>query len=282
MSVIRGARERARIEVTAAIKEEARRQLAAEGPTRLSLRAVARELGMVSSALYRYFPSRDDLLTALIIDAYDAIGSAAEQALAAADRGGRADPLDRWVAVCRAARDWAVAHPHEYALIYGSPVPGYSAPQDTVGPASRVGLALVTVARDAHLAGRLGAPQGRPLAGPVRADAARLAADLGPELPVPAIAALVGAWAQVFGLISFEVFGQFNGVVDARGEFFDQTAAGLAAQIGIDAPDRAPTTDRAPAPDRAAAPGRGPGHVPDPDPDPGAQIPARDDVLPTK
>ncbi len=80
MSTARGARARARIEVTAAIKEEARRQLAAEGAAKLSLRAVARELGMVSSALYRYFPSRDDLLTALIIDAYDSLGESAEAA----------------------------------------------------------------------------------------------------------------------------------------------------------------------------------------------------------
>jgi AcrR family transcriptional regulator len=75
----RTARERARAELTREIKEEARRQLAATGADGLSLRAVARELGMVSSALYRYYPSRDDLLTALIIDAYDAIGEAAEQ-----------------------------------------------------------------------------------------------------------------------------------------------------------------------------------------------------------
>ncbi|NUK23070.1 helix-turn-helix domain-containing protein, partial [Streptomyces lunaelactis] len=102
MTTIRGARERARIEVTAAIKDEARKQLAAEGAAKLSLRAVARELGMVSSALYRYFPSRDELLTALIVDAYDAVGAAAETALAAAP-----DPLDhpaRWTAICSAVR----------------------------------------------------------------------------------------------------------------------------------------------------------------------------------
>ena len=220
--------------MSAAIKEEARRQVAAEGPARLSLRAVSRELGMVSSALYRYFPSRDDLLTALIIDAYDAIGAAAEEALAATDAGApAADPVDRWVAVCRAARDWAVAHPHEYALIYGSPVPGYTAPMDTVGPASRVGLALVAVARDAHAAGLLGAPKGRPLAEPVRADAGLLAIELAPELPIECLAALVAAWAQVFGIINFEVFGQFNRVVEARGPFFDQAATALAAQVGL-------------------------------------------------
>src|SRR5215472_7081460 len=78
----RTARERARAELTREIKQEARRQLAAHGAQGLSLRAVARELGMVSSALYRYFPSRDELLTALIIDAYDALGEAAEAASA--------------------------------------------------------------------------------------------------------------------------------------------------------------------------------------------------------
>src|ERR1700756_1738163 len=114
------ARERARAELTREIKEEARRQLAEVGAHGLSLRAVARELGMVSSALYRYFPSRDDLLTALIIDAYDAIGSAAEAAIAAS---AGAPARERWAAACRAIRAWAVANPHEYALIYGSPVP---------------------------------------------------------------------------------------------------------------------------------------------------------------
>lgn len=146
-STARGARARARIEVTAAIKEEARRQLAAEGAARLSLRAVARELGMVSSALYRYFPSRDDLLTALIIDAYDSLGEAAEAAHAAAAQEG---PRQRWVAVCAAVRRWALAHPHEYALIYGSPVPGYHAPETTVPAAARVGLLLIGIVRDAH------------------------------------------------------------------------------------------------------------------------------------
>ncbi|MEV6006760.1 TetR/AcrR family transcriptional regulator [Streptomyces sp. NPDC051976] len=242
MSVIRGARERARVEVTAAIKEEARRQLAAEGAVRLSLRAVARELGMVSSALYRYFPSRDDLLTALIIDAYDAIGAVAEEALPAA---GDAEPVDRWVAVCAAAGEWAVAHPHEYALIYGSPVPGYVAPQATVGPASRVALVLITVVRDAHTAGLLAAPTGRPLSAPVGTDATRLAAELAPELPLPTIAAMVAAWAQLFGLLSFEIFGQFNRVIEARREFFAQSAAAIALQIGLRGPETGPTAEGA-------------------------------------
>src|SRR3954451_7681714 len=122
MTASRTARERVRAELTKEITDIARRQLATEGAGGLSLRAVARELGMVSSAIYRYFPSRDDLLTALIVDAYDDLGTCAEASVA---DGARESALVRWQGVCRAVRAWALAHPHEYALLYGSPVPGY-------------------------------------------------------------------------------------------------------------------------------------------------------------
>ncbi|MFJ7945834.1 TetR/AcrR family transcriptional regulator [Streptomyces sp. NPDC096354] len=232
MSTIRGARERARIEVTAAIKDEARKQLAADGAARLSLRAVARELGMVSSALYRYFPSRDELLTALIVDAYDAVGEAAESA----DRASCAGPshsarhLARWTAVACAVRDWALAHPHEYGLIYGSPVPGYTAPQATIGPASRVGLVLIAIVGDAHRTEGLALP---PLAAELRCEAERMAADFAPDLPPAAVTPLVAAWSQLFGLISFEIFGQFNRLVEAREAFFRQAVGELARHVGL-------------------------------------------------
>src|SRR5215470_9227101 len=109
-------RARVRAEMISEIKAVARRHLEVDGAN-LSLRAVARDLGMVSSALYRYFPSRDDLLTALILDAYNSLGEAVERAEAAVERG---DLVGRWLAACRAVRAWALATPHEYALIYGS------------------------------------------------------------------------------------------------------------------------------------------------------------------
>lgn len=227
-STARGARARARLEVTAAIKEVARRQLAAEGAAKLSLRAVARELGMVSSALYRYFPSRDDLLTALIIDAYDSLGESAEAAHAAvADAG----PVRRWVAVCEGVRGWALAHPHEYALIYGSPVPGYSAPETTVPAAARVGALLIGIARDAQQG------QARPVEPPLpdglRSEAERMRADLAPDLPPETVTALVAAWAQLYGLVGFELFGQFNRVVEEREPFFRHAVTRLAHGVGL-------------------------------------------------
>jgi AcrR family transcriptional regulator len=227
MSTARGARARARIEVTAAIKDEARRQLAAEGAAKLSLRAVARELRMVSSALYRYFPSRDDLLTALIIDAYDSLGESAESAHAeVADAG----PRERWIAVCVAVRRWALEHPYEYALIYGSPVPGYTAPETTIPAASRVGLLLIGIVRDAYQDKGVARP---PLPAELKAEAQRMAADLAPDLPPEVAAALVAAWAQLYGLIGFELFGQFNRVVEDRETFFRHAAGQLAHGVGL-------------------------------------------------
>ncbi|MEV0415681.1 TetR/AcrR family transcriptional regulator [Streptomyces sp. NPDC050448] len=229
MSTVRGARERARIEVTAAIKDEARRMLAAEGAAKLSLRAVARELGMVSSALYRYFPSRDELLTALIVDAYDSVGAAAEQADARTLAAG-APPRERWIAVCEAVRTWALDHPHEYSLIHGSPVPGYSAPVDTVGPASRVGNTLIGIVRAAHAGRGLALP---PLPDALRPEAVRMTADFAEGLPPEVTAALVAAWAQLVGLVSFELFGQFNRVVEDRDTFFAHAAGQLAHGVGL-------------------------------------------------
>ncbi|MFD3755577.1 TetR/AcrR family transcriptional regulator [Streptomyces sp. NPDC058622] len=231
MNTVRGARERARIEVTAAIKDEARRMLEAEGAAKLSLRAVARELGMVSSALYRYFPSRDELLTALIIDAYDSLGAAAEEADAHALAAG-SPPRARWVAVCGAVRVWALAHPHEYALIYGSPVPGYSAPVDTVGPASRVANTFIGILHAAHGSRGLALP---PLPAALRPEADRMTADFAEGLPPEVTAALVAAWAQLVGLVSFELFGQFNRVVEDRAAFFSYAAGRLAHEVGLTA-----------------------------------------------
>src|SRR4051812_26412941 len=131
------ARERVRAEITGEITDAARRQLAEVGAAALSLRAGARDVGMAAAAAYRYFPRPDGLPGRPLIYRDDDLGVAAEKA-----DDPTATPLDRWLAVCRAVRRWARAHPHEYALLYGSPVPGYHAPEDTIPAAARVGILL--------------------------------------------------------------------------------------------------------------------------------------------
>ncbi|MFU8852143.1 TetR/AcrR family transcriptional regulator [Micromonospora sp. SL1-18] len=224
-------RARVRAGMIDEIKTVARRHLATDGAN-LSLRAVARDMGMVSSAIYRYFPSRDDLLTTLILEAYDALGDAVEAADAAVDR---ADLRGRWHAVSRAARAWALAHPAEYALLYGSPVPGYAAPDDTVAPAQRPPLALVGILRDGLAAGRLSPPDDD-LPEPVRADLAELAVGFFPGLPEALLARGMSGWTQLFGLISFELFGRLNRAVPHRDEYFDHQTALMADLIGLPTP----------------------------------------------
>lgn len=230
MSRSQTARERVRTELVGEIKDEARAQLATHGAAGLSLRAVARELGMASSAMYRYFPSRDDLLTALIVDAYDALGAAAESTAERAAGPTRA----RWRAVCRGVRAWALAHRHEYALIYGSPVPAYRAPQQTVTSAARAALVLLDLVREAAASGSLAAaPDGPALPPGLAGQLREVAADHAPELPEAVLARLLVVWTQLFGMISFELFGHLVGTVDPGEEFFDHAVEQMADHLGL-------------------------------------------------
>ncbi|HEY4017812.1 MAG TPA: TetR/AcrR family transcriptional regulator [Pseudonocardiaceae bacterium] len=223
----RTARDRARAELTREIKDEARRQLAVG---ELSLRAVSRALGMVSSALYRYFPSRDDLLTALIVDAYNSLGDA----VSAADPGQDTAPRTRWRVVCGRVREWAQANRHEYALIYGSPIPGYQAPQTTVLPGTRVPLLLVGIVADGWRTGEMTEPADVPALPPELAEElGLLGASIEVDLPPLVLARLLTAWMQLFGMVSFELFGQLVGAVDPTGYFFDYTVDQMADFVGL-------------------------------------------------
>lgn len=251
-------RARVRAEMIDEIKAAARRHLATDGAN-LSLRAVARDLGMVSSAVYRYFASRDELLTALIIDAYHALGDAAERAEHAVDR---ADPAGRWLATCHAARDWALANPHEYALIYGSPVPGYRAPQETVPAATRVTLLLGGIMRDACATGAISVPAdadpddgadsrsgddagsgggagsgtgagGAVPPGALQAELTVIRDLIAPGVPQDVLLRGMTAWIHLFGALSFELFGQLNNAIDDRRTFFDLQVRALGRFVGL-------------------------------------------------
>jgi len=229
-----GRRARLRAELVRDIKNEARRQVTESGAPALSLRAIARELGMVSSGIYRYFASRDELLTALIIDAYNDLGAAAESADASCERS---DFFGRWRAACHAVRSWAREHPHEYALVYGSPVPGYRAPEETIGPASRVTSVLAAVALEAAAAGALQRPstpaQTPEMSGRAAAEGTRIGAVVLPGLPPDAAVRALAAWTQLFGFISFELFGHLVGVVEDLDAIFDQAVTDVGAFVGL-------------------------------------------------
>src|SRR5580704_11706578 len=230
MSAPRSARDRVRAELTREILASAHQELAAQGASGLSLRAVARRLEMVPSALYRYFPSRDALLTALIVDAYEAVGAAAAAADAAhASR----EPEARWLAVAGGVRRWGHEHPHEWALVYGSPVPGYQAPRDTVEAALKITRVIVAVFADAVAPGAPpaawlpAAPAG--LAEVVRPLEAELLPGRAPEV----VAAAVAAWTQLLGMVSLELFGHYVGATTDFDAFFEYSMRLVARMVGL-------------------------------------------------
>ena len=240
MSAPRTARERVKDEVTSEILAAARAHLAREGAAALSLRSIARELGMAPSALYRYFSSRDALLSALILGAYGSLADQAEHASEAAYA--REDgAMARWVAVPRAMRSWARGHPHEWGLIFGSPVPGYEAPTETITPYTRLAQALVRPIIEAHQHGSLrldppsapSAPSASPGTAPLARAVQPVADGLLPGLPTVAVARALQAFATLIGIISLELFGHWRNTVLEPEVLFEATISHLASSTGV-------------------------------------------------
>jgi AcrR family transcriptional regulator len=229
MSASSRARARVRAELTREILAAAHEELAAGGAAGLSLRAVARRLEMVPSALYRYFPNRDALLTALIIDAYEAVGAAA--AAAAASAGPVA--LDRWLAVAGGVRDWGLQHRHEWALIYGSPVPGYHAPRDTVAAALLVTRVVADVFAGAVPPGAPPPTWLAPAPGGLAEVVRPIEADLLPGRSPEAVAAVIMAWTLLLGMVSLELFGHYAGGTTDFEALFNYEMRLVARLVGL-------------------------------------------------
>jgi AcrR family transcriptional regulator len=233
MSAPRTARERVREEMTSEILVAARQHVAREGAASLSLRSVARDLEIAPSALYRYFGGRDALITALILAAYRSLATEVDRAAEAAAKRGGSD-AERFLAVPRAMRRWALARPHEWGLIFGTPVPGYEAPEDTIALYAQVAEAMVRPVVEAQAAGRLRAdPAARVVPPALRAAVAPVAEGLLPGAPPGTVVLGVQAWAAVVGTISLEVFGHWRNTVLDPEELLEATVRDAAAAVGL-------------------------------------------------
>lgn len=216
-----------------------REHLATVGAAALSLRAVARDLGVVSSAVYRYVASRDDLLTLLVVDGYTELADTVDAAVARRD-----DPREQFFALGRAVRTWALAEPARYGLLFGSPVPGYQAPgEQTTTPGIRVVLCLLAIVQRALQAGALVVPADA-IDPKVALDVQQVRSELGIDIPDAVFARGALVWPALFGTVNFEVFGQYGADNFAhRSELFDQHLAVLAEVLGFRS--TAPTTESA-------------------------------------
>ena len=225
LGAMAGIRERVRAELTAEIKRLAREQIATHGAADLSLRAIARDLNMASSAIYRYFDSRDHLLTALIIDCYSDLGAVVEGADAQCSRP---DLAGRWRAMSLAIRAWALQLPHDYALIFGTPVPGYAAPNDTIASASRYTMVLLHLLTDVDSTGFV---PDVAVTSAARDECAQLRQRLGVQIGDELLVLGLASWTNLFGLISFELFGHLRNVVADRDGYFAQVVDLLGRRI---------------------------------------------------
>jgi AcrR family transcriptional regulator len=188
-------RERYRAQVRAEIKEHAWEQIATAGASALSLNAIAKQMGMSGPALYRYFAARDELITELIRDAYRSLADTFRAA---------SEPGPDHVALAHALRGWALDDPHRYFLIYGTPVPGYHAPDDITAIASEIMTTLLDACAalpsdssatpfETHLEGHRQWADGHPA-------------------PPAALRRALTFWTRMHGVLSLELAGHFTGM----------------------------------------------------------------------
>lgn len=189
-------RERYRVQVRAEVKEHAWQQIATAGASALSLNAIAKRMGMSGPALYRYFANRDELITELIRDAYRSLADALRTA--SASGAGLAE-------LAHVLRDWALDDPHRYFLVYGTPVPGYHAPDDITAIASEI----MTVVLDTFPAQAAADGPATPFAGHLE-DHRRWAGDH--PAPPGILHRALTFWTRLHGVLSLELAGHFTGM----------------------------------------------------------------------
>lgn len=215
------------------VKQEAVHRLARRRNVDLELSAVAHASGTDTAHVRQYFPNEDDLLTALILDAYNAMGESAEEGGREAEAA-TSSLFDQWIAVCRGVRRWALDHRDEYALIWGQPVPGYSAPPETMVAGARTVLALLALLREAQKNGELAErPDDPPLTDGMLRNVESLANGLLNGLPHPVVARMLVVWTQLHGMVGFEVYGHIVGVAADPAAFFDHAAASMGEYVGL-------------------------------------------------
>jgi AcrR family transcriptional regulator len=223
-------RERVRLETAAEITTTARRLLVTHGPSAVTLRAIARDMGMTAPGLYRYVSSHEDLMDVLVSSLFDEVTAEMEAARDAAEP----DVGSRMMAVCRAFRRWALANPAELALVFGSPVPGFAAAEE--GPTEQAGRRFCGV----FLALFVELWERRPF--PVRADAdidPSFLAELrrwdpdGLGLPAGMLELFLRCWMRLYGAVTMEGFGQLGFAVSDAQPLFELELEAMSGLLGL-------------------------------------------------
>jgi AcrR family transcriptional regulator len=237
-------RDRVRAATTAEIKQAARRIRVAEGPDAVSLRAIAREMGMTAPALYRYFGSREDLVKHIIADIFTELTAGIRGAIAAADGAADGDMTAKVFAACREFRRWSLSHPREYELIFATPLPGLHVQHDEItaesgGQFGNTFFVLMLelwrkqpfpVLPDDQIDPGLAEQLER-----YRDGLGQLAADL----PLGLLLVFLRCWVRLYGIVSLEVFGQLSFALEDAEPMFELMLAEMAPMVGLQYPPQA-------------------------------------------
>lgn len=226
-------RERLRAETVAEIKDAARRLLVTGGPTAISLRAIARDLGMTAPALYRYFPGFDALILAIVTDLFEDLRATVA---AAATEHGDEEPLARVGHMARAFRRWSLDRPAEFALMFGSPVPGFTRYAERCGgplndAGARFGETFFTVLGE-HYARQPFGGEAPDLPDPELRELFRPYLDtFGDRFPLPVIYLFVAAWTRLYGIVAMEVFGHLRWAMTDVEPLFEVELARMVSRL---------------------------------------------------
>jgi len=205
-----------------AITKTAWKLIAEKGAASLSLRAIARELGITAPAIYNYFPRRDDLVTALIVDAFTSLGESQKESIQNLPKD---DLSTRLSTLGLAYHDWATTYPQRYQLIFGTPIPGYEAPADITIPAAAGSLApLIETIQAIFAAGRLRVDRFAPMTPELKSMLEAWSQFTAGNDPEVLYTALV-IWSRVHGLVSMEIGNQMPSFITDPGEIYRREIA---------------------------------------------------------
>ncbi len=236
-----GRRERVRAATVEEIKATARRLLVQDGPQGMTLRAIAREMGMTAPGLYRYFPSHEDLWEELCHDTYDDVAVEVERARQAVPVE---DAPGRLMAASHAFRNWAARHPQELGLIAGMPLPGM---QDLVtaeklaehAGGMRFAMVFTSAFADLWAQRPFPVPDEKDMPPGLAVQLRRYRDALAPMvdnvavLPLGALLLFLQAWVQLYGVVTMEAFGHLRFCLDDVQPFFEAQMRFTAAMLGM-------------------------------------------------
>jgi AcrR family transcriptional regulator len=236
-------RDRVRAATIEEIKGTARQLLVDEGPDAVSLRAIGRAMGMTAPALYRYFGSREDLLEHVCGDMFTEITADIHAAIGQAAQASGGDMTAKMIAACQAFRGWALAHPPEFGLLFGTPLPGLEAVHEKGGPedivaecAGKFSLEFLVLFFELWSKHPFPVPADDEIDPGLLAQLVRYRDGLGADLPAGAVLVFLRCWVRLYGMVSLEVFGHLHFALDEPAALFDYTLAELAGLLGLEYP----------------------------------------------